>query len=78
LVPHHVIPLFLGGPDIPQNIILWNAELHRVGHSSLSWQPQMLKPPPPLKPLPPNLYSHPPGTEYRLVGFKKHREDVIP
>jgi hypothetical protein len=30
----------------------------------------MATPPPPLRPLPVDLYEHPPGVEYELVGFK--------
>jgi hypothetical protein len=70
LAPHHVIPLFLGGEDLPSNVILWNAELHRQGHSCLRQQPQVMTPPPPLAPLPADLLAHPAGIPYRLVDYK--------
>jgi hypothetical protein len=78
MVAHHIIPLFLGGPDSPSNVILWNAVLHRVGHDWLNWQPQMLIPPPPLPPLQPSLLDHPKGTRYKLIGFKEERNQMIP
>jgi hypothetical protein len=74
--PHHVIPLYVGGPDLPLNIVLWNTVLHREGHESFDYQPQMLSPPPGLPPLPPDLKHHPAGTPYRLAGFKRHKFDL--
>ncbi|HUS12540.1 MAG TPA: DUF4157 domain-containing protein [Pyrinomonadaceae bacterium] len=70
LVPHHVIPLFLGGADLPSNVILWNAALHRRGHPCLRFQPQMMFPRPGLPPLSPDLYAHFDGTPYYLAGVK--------
>lgn len=70
LQAHHVIPLFLGGQDVPSNVILWNTTLHRRGHACLRDQPQMMLPPPPLAPLPADILKHPAGTFYRLAGFK--------
>jgi Domain of unknown function (DUF4157) len=68
---HHVDPLFLGGPDDLQgNATTIPKRLHLRGHASLRKQPQMVLPPPPLRPLPIDLYAHPIGTPYRLVGFK--------
>ena len=74
---HHVVPLFLGGSDdlrgngttIPKNV-------HLMGHSVLAYQPQMLMPPAPLISLPANLYNHPVGTIYELVGYKQGRNDM--
>lgn len=34
-------------------------------------QPQMRTPPPPLAPLPEDIYAHPIGTPYTLEGFKE-------
>lgn len=69
---HHVVPLFLGGPDdLKKNGTVLQKELHLKGHRVLQIQPQMVTPPPPLPPLPVDLYQHPPGITYRLVGYKK-------
>jgi hypothetical protein len=68
---HHIIPLFLGGEDnLKTNGKLHPATTHLRGHADLAKQPQMLAPPPPLPPLPENLYAHKPGTKYIFVGFK--------
>lgn len=72
LVPHHVVPLFLNGPDTPSNVILWNAVVHTKGHQCLRFQPQMATPPVPLAPKGVDLFdpSHTEGTLYFLAGFK--------
>ncbi|WP_077729983.1 DUF4157 domain-containing protein [Methylocaldum sp. 14B] len=67
---HHSVPLFLGGLDSPMNMTLIEGPTHLKGHRQLQHQPQMLKPPGKLKPLPENLYTHPAGTRYYLKGFK--------
>lgn len=73
---HHVDPLFLGGADdLKTNGTLIDKENHIKGHYVLARQPQMLTPPAGLQPLPPNLYEHPAGTPYRLVGFKERAEE---
>jgi hypothetical protein len=69
---HHVNPLFLGGADNLQSngiYLFWLTHLR--GHEVLRYQPQLLVPPIPLLPLGPDLYRHPPGTPYEVVGFKK-------
>lgn len=76
---HHSVPLFLGGLDAaPMNLTIIPGKLHLKGHSVLAHQPQMLRPPPGLKPLPKNIYKHPPGTTYELVGFKSERDEICP
>ncbi len=68
---HHVVPLFLGGrDDLATNGIVWPKGLHLTGHARLRDQPQMLYPPVPLAPLPPDLYDHPQGTRYWIAGYK--------
>lgn len=68
---HHVVPLFLGGEDnLRTNAVTWPKPLHLRGHRILQIQPQMAYPPPPLRLLPTDLYRHPPGTPYELVGLK--------
>jgi hypothetical protein len=68
---HHVVPLFLGGPDnFAINGIALQRRIHLRGHHILRYQPQMRTPPPPLLPLPEDLYAHPIGTPYKLVGYK--------
>lgn len=79
---HHVVPLFLGGGDKLQspsqggNGIILPAEQHLWGHRLLQNQPQMLNPPKPLQPLPADIYKHPIGTKYKLVGFKSSTEET--
>lgn len=73
---HHVVPLFLGGPDdLRRNANLLPPSPHLKGHRVLRIQPQMLTPPPPLQPMDPDLYKHPPGTLYRLVGWKSEANE---
>jgi Domain of unknown function (DUF4157) len=73
---HHVQPLFLSGLDnLRVNGILWPARMHLRGHAALRNQPQMLRPRPPLLPLPADIYSHPAGTPYELAGFKVSSSD---
>lgn len=73
---HHVVPLFLGGEDdLLNNGTTIPASLHLKGHAVLRYQPQMLTPPPPLSPLPEDLYAHPANTPYEFVGFKQSREE---
>lgn len=68
---HHVIPLFLGGPDdLVGNGIAWPARVHLKGHRDLRLQPQMQTPPNGLPPLSGDLYDHPSGTLYVLAGYK--------
>jgi hypothetical protein len=68
---HHIVPLFLGGPDdLRRNGLTLPKSLHLKGHRVLQVQPQLAFPPPPLLPLDPDLYKHPPGIPYRLAGFK--------
>ena len=68
---HHVIPLFLGGPDdLIGNGTTWPGRVHLKGHRDLRSQPQMQTPPSGLSPLPVDLYDHPPGTLYVLTGYK--------
>jgi hypothetical protein len=68
---HHSVPLFLGGMDAaPGNLVLVEKRAHLRGHGVLRHQPQMATPPPPLAPLPVDLYAHPAGTRYELTGFK--------
>jgi hypothetical protein len=76
---HHSVPLFLGGLDsAPMNLVLVERFAHLRGHDQLAYQPQLAKQKggrkPPLGGA--NLYRHPPGTRYRLVGFKKDRNDT--
>ena len=72
---HHVVPLFLGGPDdlVGINGYIIYATVHLRGHGILRDQPQMTDPDA-TYPLPPlltkNMYDHPIGTPYELVGFK--------
>jgi hypothetical protein len=74
---HHVIPLFLGGPDeLMVNGLTLRARLHLRGHDILRYQPQMATPPAPLPPLDPDIYTHPPGTPYVLVGYKETRDEA--
>jgi hypothetical protein len=76
---HHVVPLFLGGKDADQsNLTLIPRKNHLTGHSWLAHQPQMLKPPSGLKPMPASLYDagHTAGTMYRLKGFKSSRTET--
>jgi Domain of unknown function (DUF4157) len=74
---HHVNPLFLGGADdLRNNGTTIPARLHLRGHWILRQQPQMLTPPPPLPPMPVDMYAHPGGTLYRLAGFKETAEEV--
>ena len=69
---HHVHPLFLGGPDdLKINGTTIPKSLHLKGHAVLRQQPQMATPPPGLPPLPSDMYAHPEGTPYELVGFKE-------
>lgn len=76
---HHSVPLFLGGLDgTPGNLVALPRLSHLRGHAVLRHQPQMLTPPPPLAPLPPDLYAHPAGTRYELVGFKNERNEDCP
>jgi hypothetical protein len=68
---HHIVPLFLGGLEGARgNVTFLPGRLHLSGHGQLASQPQMERPPPPLIPLPRNIYQHPVGTPYELVGFK--------
>jgi Domain of unknown function (DUF4157) len=72
---HHIIPLFLGGPDYLQvNGIIWPKGPHLKGHSVLRYQRQ-LKDPRLTAPLPPisvDLYNrqHKAGTLYYFAGYK--------
>ena len=69
---HHVDPLFLGGPDdLKRNATTLEKGLHLRGHASLRKQPQMKSPPAPLPALPEDMYKHPDGVQYQLVGFKQ-------
>jgi hypothetical protein len=68
---HHIVPLFLGGLEGARgNITFLPGPTHLRGHAQLKYQPQMSAPPPPLVPLPANIYDHPLGTRYWLAGFK--------
>lgn len=73
---HHVVPLFLGGKDDLRaftkggNGVILPRSVHQTGHRLLRIQPQMLKPPPGLPPLPQDIYKHPVGTPYEVVGYK--------
>ncbi len=74
---HHVVPLFLGGPDdLYGNGVTWYKNIHLKGHAQLRQQPQMADPQQvkPLPPLPKDMYSHPDGTLYELVGTKSEGE----
>lgn len=74
---HHVHPLFLGGvDDLSSNGTIIPKDLHLTGHKVLQIQPQMMTPPPPLPPLPADIYRHPPGTPYILVGYKQKPEET--
>jgi hypothetical protein len=74
---HHVDPLFLGGPDdLKRNATTLEKGMHLRGHASLRKQPQMANPPAPLPPLPTDLYKHPGGIPYELVGFKTDSDDT--
>ena len=76
---HHVIPLFLGGADnLGTNALTLYGTIHLKGHRVLRKQPQMLKPPRPLKPLDPDIYKHPGGTRYFLAGYKKEPNELCP
>jgi hypothetical protein len=72
---HHIIPLFLGGPDwLMVNGIAWPRYAHLDGHTELRYQRQ-LKDPRVTAPLPPigvDLYGedHEAGTAYYLAGDK--------
>jgi hypothetical protein len=76
---HHIVPLFLGGIDnLDYNGISLPKLSHLRGHAVLRKQPQMLTPPPGLPPLSDDLYDHPPGIRYRLVGYKKEAKEPCP
>jgi hypothetical protein len=71
---HHVVPLFLGGADdLRFNGTALRRSLHQTGHQVLNLQPQIgaLNPA-----LGPHLLRHPPGTRYRLAGYKEKAADV--
>ena len=74
---HHVVPLFLGGLDAAAaNLFVIPKIPHLHGHDVLRYQPQMLTPPVPLRPMPVDLYAHPAGTEYEIVGYKENPYDT--
>jgi hypothetical protein len=76
---HHVVPLILGGvDDLKTNATTIPRTIHLRGHNVLRWQPQMANSPHPLPPLPTDLYEHPPGIPYRLVGFKQTKDESCP
>jgi hypothetical protein len=69
---HHSVPLFLGGSEAAAgNMTTVPALLHLPGHQVLRYQPQMANPPVPFRPHPVDLYEHPAGTRYELVGYKE-------
>jgi hypothetical protein len=68
---HHVNPLFLGGLDnLTSNGTLIEKGMHLRGHESLRFQPHLPFLPKPIIPAPPDLYSHPAGLKYVVIGFK--------
>lgn len=79
---HHAVPLFLGGEDKLQspskggNGVILPALQHIKGHTWLQHQPQMERPPPPLRPLDKNIYKHSLLTKYYLAGFKNSKEEI--
>jgi hypothetical protein len=74
---HHVVPLFLGGPDnLRTNATLIERRQHLRGHDVLRFQPQMITPPPGLPPLGPDLYRHSVGTRYYLAGYKSEAHET--
>jgi Domain of unknown function (DUF4157) len=72
---HHVIPLFLGGPDwLAVNSVLWPALAHVRGHAVLRKQRQLQDATltAPLPPINEDLYAkdHKTGTLYYFAGYK--------
>jgi hypothetical protein len=72
---HHVIPLFLGGPDwLAINSVLWPAHVHIRGHAVLRKQRQLqdVGLTAPLPPIDEDLYAeaHKTGTLYYFAGYK--------
>jgi len=72
---HHLVPLFLGGPDWLQvNGITWPARPHLHGHEVLRRQRQLTNPmvTAPLPPINEDLYDeeHKSGTLYYFAGYK--------
>jgi hypothetical protein len=61
---HHVTPLFLGGPDSLGNLTAVWISYHDTGHAALRYQPQLA-----MLGMPPDLYSHPPGTPYVVASI---------
>jgi hypothetical protein len=61
---HHVTPLFLGGPDNLGNLTAVWISYHDTGHAALRYQPQLA-----MLGMPPDLYSHPPGTPYVVASI---------
>ncbi|NIJ54693.1 eCIS core domain-containing protein [Dyadobacter arcticus] len=81
---HHVNPLFLGGADdLQNNGTLIEKRRHLRGHDVLRFQPQLVTPismtSAPytvLPPLGPDLYRHPAGTLYEVIGFKQEAHEL--
>ena len=77
---HHVIPLFLGGPDdLTGNGILLEAIMHLHGHRMLQIQPQLSKQTKPEDNVSPDIYDkkdHPIGQWYFIAGFKNTDGDT--